>query len=107
MNRPTCYLPKEFAVDHSTIECARCGVHLPLKRDLAADQTEWVCANCGWQMPGILDPAARETIADNVEPIIRPACTRVRRRERRSHSEPLLMKLVGRYFCFLSSSSGA
>ena len=58
-------------MDHAAIECARCGVHLPLKRDLPAEHQVacWVCANCGWQMPGVLDPDARDGILENVAPI--------------------------------------
>jgi hypothetical protein len=87
---------KEFAVDDSSLECARCGVHLPLKRDLAADDPEaaWVCANCGWQMPGLHDPTARDTIQANVTPA--PPGVEIRRRDRR-RSEPLLQRFLLNY----------
>jgi|GEM_PF-4932102 len=93
-------------MDHAAIECARCGVHLPLKRDLAVDrqQVSWLCANCGWQMPGVLDPAARDSISGNVAPVAPPAIIEIRRRDYWTKSEPLLKKL-GRYF--LSSGYAA
>jgi hypothetical protein len=88
-------------VDHSAFECARCGVHLPLKRDLAADD-QWVCANCGWEMPGVLDPAAREGILANVTAIDQPHLVEIRRRHDCSYFEPLLRRFLSHYL--LSSS---
>jgi hypothetical protein len=88
-------------MDHAAFECARCGVHLPLKRDLAAepDESSWACLNCGWQMPGVLDPDARDSIADNVARVSAPKTTTgIRRREHRHNSDSLLEKIVSRYF---------
>ncbi|WP_254506602.1 hypothetical protein [Anatilimnocola floriformis] len=83
-------------MDHAAIECARCGMHLPLKRDLAADHQEaaWVCANCGWEMPGVLDPEARDTIVDNVAPIAPLAEIEIRRAEQFDADEPILSRII-------------
>lgn len=93
-------------MDHAAFECARCGVHLPLKRDLAVDHQEanWACLNCGWQMPGVLDLEARESISDNVARVVPPARVEIRRRDYASEFEPLLKKLFGSFF--LRSSYG-
>jgi ribosomal protein L37AE/L43A len=88
---PRNFFQKEFTVDHSVFECARCGVHLPLKRDLAADD-QWVCANCGWPMPGVLDPAARESIMANVTPVAQQHLVEIRRRHDCSYFEPWLKR---------------
>lgn len=87
-------------MDHAAFECARCGVHLPLRRDLAAEPeaAHWACLNCGWQMPGVLDPDARDSIADNVAPVSQPVHATIRRRQYRHHSDSLLERIVGRYF---------
>lgn len=93
-------------MEHAPFECGRCGVHLPLKRDLAAepDEVQWACLNCGWQMSGILDPAARASIAYNVAAVVcLPArvefpAVKIRRVEYRHPAEPSLQNFIGRYF---------
>jgi hypothetical protein len=84
-------------VEHAVLECTRCGIHLPLKRDLPADDppAEWTCANCGWQMPGILDPSARDTILENVCPVDATATSETEQAGR--DTDPMLSRLLSEY----------
>jgi hypothetical protein len=87
----------EIAVEHAVLECTRCGIHLPLRRDLPADDppAAWVCANCGWQMPGILDPTARDTILENVSPA--DSATLIDAEQSSRDTDPLLGRLLSEY----------
>lgn len=84
-------------MEHAVLECTRCGIHLPLKRDLPADDPpmEWVCVNCGWQMPGILDPTARDNIRDNV--CLADATASIEVEPAGRDTEPMLSRLLSEY----------